>query len=50
MIISFPPAIGGGKRRDFYYFGTRPYNFAIPVITSLINTAKSRGIDKYYSV
>ncbi|MDR1627884.1 MAG: hypothetical protein LBR79_03845 [Oscillospiraceae bacterium] len=24
MIISFPPAIGGGKRRDFNYFGTRP--------------------------
>ncbi|MDR1627494.1 MAG: hypothetical protein LBR79_01810 [Oscillospiraceae bacterium] len=24
LIISFPPAIGGGKIRDFNYFGTRP--------------------------
>ncbi|MDR1627805.1 MAG: hypothetical protein LBR79_03450 [Oscillospiraceae bacterium] len=24
LIISFPPAIGGGERRDFNYFGTRP--------------------------
>ncbi|MDR1628324.1 MAG: hypothetical protein LBR79_06100 [Oscillospiraceae bacterium] len=34
MITSFPPAYGGGARRDFNYFGTRPdfgYNIFLPL-------------------
>jgi hypothetical protein len=32
LIISFPPAYGGGKRRDFNYFETRPEKCLLLII------------------
>ncbi|MDR1627717.1 MAG: hypothetical protein LBR79_02980 [Oscillospiraceae bacterium] len=51
MIISFPPAYGGGKRRDFYYFGTRPFALCEihgQVYYNLVTKLNYRDINIYH--